>query len=194
MYWRIVVKKVNIKLFNYLLMVAILLGTLLTVIFAYLPTHTATYMASIPLVIVPFILNKTIFKMNDLDQLVYYLFVFFGYFLGSVVNLYNTTEFYDLVIHFSSGLVTGYFAIFVLKKLGMYDKNKRLFNFIFCLFFTIGVAGIWEILEFTMDQLTGSNLQHHLDTGVRDTMEDMICGTLGGLIFSCYMAFKNRKK
>lgn len=184
--------KVNAKFFNSLLIIAILGGTLFTAIFAYLPTHLATYFASILVVLVPICLEKTLFKMSEVDRLVYYLFVFFGYFLGSVVNLYNTTEWYDVLMHFVSGFVIGYFAIFVLKKLNMYKENNRLFNFIFCLFFAIGAAGIWEIAEFVMDQLMGSNVQHHLDTGVVDTMEDLICGSLGGLIFSTCVAFKNK--
>ena len=75
----------------------------------------------------------------------------------------------------------------------MYKASNRLFNFIFCVFFAAGAACIWEIAEFSIDQLTASNLQHNLDTGVVDTMEDMICGTVGGIIFSTYMLLKNKK-
>ena len=74
----------------------------------------------------------------------------------------------------------------------MYQGKNNIFNFIFILSFSIAVAGIWEIAEFSMDRFTGSNLQHWLDTGVIDTMEDIICGTLGGLVFALFKA--KRKK
>lgn len=183
----------KIKFLNILLIIGIFGGTLLTAIFNYLPSHLATYWASILVVLVPIILKLTIFKLDDVDCLVYYIFVFFSYFIGSVINLYNTTEYYDVIMHFLSGFVISYFAIVVLKRLNMYKAGNRLFNFIFCVFFAAGAACVWEIAEFSIDQLTASNLQHNLDTGVIDTMGDMICGTVGGIIFSTYMILKNKK-
>ena len=40
------------------------------------------------------------------------------------------------------------------------------------------------MFEFGMDSITGSNLQHNLDTGVADTMWDMIAAFVGGFISS----------
>lgn len=43
-------------------------------------------------------------------------------------------------------------------------------------------ALVWEILEFSGDILLNSNFQHSIDTGVVDTMGDMIAALFGGLI------------
>ena len=45
------------------------------------------------------------------------------------------------------------------------------------------VAGAWEFFEFGMDQLTGSNLQHWIETGVEDTMYDMLAAFIGSVLF-----------
>ena len=44
------------------------------------------------------------------------------------------------------------------------------------------VAAGWEIFEFTADNLFGGNAQRALETGVRDTMKDIICALLGSIL------------
>lgn len=187
-------KEKYIKLFGNLFMVGILLGTLLVALFNYKDSYLLTYCMSIPVVIAPFILDKMIFKLSDFDKFVYYSFAFFAYFLGSVVSLYNLTWWYDLLMHFISGFVIGYAGILLLDSFGMYQSDNRMFNFIYCLFFAIGVAGLWEIVEFLPDILIGTNLQHNLETGVVDTMQDIICGTTSGIIFAFVIALKGKPK
>lgn len=187
-------KKKCIELLNNFLIIGILLGTVLVAAFDYKSSYLLTYCMAIPVVVVPFIFNKTIFKFGNFDKTIYYAFSFFAYFLGSVVGLYNLIWWYDVLMHFISGFVVGYAAIFILDKLGMYDSKNGAFNFIYSLFFAIGVAGIWEIIEFLIDVVLGTNLQHSLDTGVVDTMQDIICGTTGGLIFSLFITFKDKFK
>lgn len=187
-------KEKYIKLVGNLFMLGILFGTLLVAIFNYKDSHLLTYCIAIPIVIVPFILDRTIFKLSHFDKLVYYSFTFFAYFLGSVISLYNLTWWYDLLMHFISGFIIGYAGIFVLDKLGMFHYSNRLFNFIYCLFFAVGAAGLWEIIEFLIDILIKTNLQHNLETGVVDTMQDIICGTTSGLIFALIIALKGKSK
>lgn len=187
-------KKNKFNLLNKMLMLGIVLGTVLVIIFDYKSSHLLTYCMSIPLVVVPFIFEKTRFKLKDIDKLVYYVFIFFAYFFGCVISLYNVTWWYDLVMHFVSGFIMGYTGIFILRKLNMYSDKNILFNFIYCLFFTAGAAGIWEIFEYMADVIIGTNLQHHLETGVVDTMQDLICGTASGLIFSFLIIFKSKIK
>ena len=53
---------------------------------------------------------------------------------------------------------------------------------------TLMVAGLWEIFEFTVDNLLGGDAQKVLTTGVTDTMKDIICALLGSILFSfCYL-------
>ena len=44
------------------------------------------------------------------------------------------------------------------------------------------VASIWEFVEFGTDVFLGMNVQHSLETGVKDTMEDMLVAFAGSMI------------
>ena len=60
-----------------------------------------------------------------------------------------------------------------MKKLD--TKFMLLFIFIFC----VALAGCWELWEFTGDRLFGFQSQNN---SLIDSMMDIICGTIGGII------------
>ena len=60
----------------------------------------------------------------------------------------------------------------------MKDMNK-LFVIIFLFMFSMGVASLWEIMEFSIDNLFGMHTQIG---GLNDTMIDMIDGLVGTII------------
>ena len=78
----------------------------------------------------------------------YVVFIIFAQLLGSVVNLYNTTWWYDLFAHFISGVLTSILALVVIDWFGVYNEKKKGFNFLFIICFTLMVASIWEFLEY----------------------------------------------
>ena len=71
------------------------------------------------------------------------------------------------------------------------EKNKG-FNFLFIISITLMIASLWEFLEFGVDTFFGMNVQHSIDTGVRDTMEDMLIAFLGSLIVSISYLVENK--
>lgn len=149
---------------------------------------------TIPLVLLlPRIFSKLFkIKITFAMELVYVIFIILAQFIGSVVNLYNTVWWYDLFAHFLSGVLTSILALVVLNWFGIYKEKNRGFNFLFIISFTLMIASIWEFLEFGADTLFGMNVQHSLDTGVRDTMEDMLIAFLGSLIVSISYLVENK--
>lgn len=149
---------------------------------------------TIPLVLLlPRIFSKLFkIKITSAMELVYVIFIILAQFIGSVVNLYNTVWWYDLFAHFLSGVLTSILALVVLNWFGIYKEKNRGFNFLFIISFTLMIASIWEFLEFGADTLFGMNVQHSLDTGVRDTMEDMLIAFLGSLIVSISYLLENK--
>lgn len=149
--------------------------------------------ASIILVLfIPRIFQK-IFKLKISDgmELIYVVFIILAQFLGSVVNLYNTVWWYDLFTHFLSGILTAVLSLVILNWFSMYkDKNKG-FNILFIISFTLMVASIWEMLEFGADTFLGMNVQHSIETGVSDTMEDILVAFLGSIIVSLSYLLEN---
>ena len=140
----------------------------------------------LPLIMVPYILDKIkVFNMNEKLIFIYYLFLLLALILGSIFGFYRRIWWFDLFTHFTSGFLTILVAYFLLKKNNLISKKYKWFNFLFILIFSISIAGIWEFFEFTIDQF-GLNVQHSLETGVNDTMEDMLVATLAGFISSFY--------
>lgn len=139
---------------------------------------------TIPLVLLLPRIFKKIFKIKITDamELVYVIFIILAQFLGSVVNLYNTTWWYDLFAHFISGVLTSILALVVMDWFGVYNEKKKIFNFLFIICFTLMVASIWEFLEYGTDTFLRMNVQHSIETGVSDTMEDMLIAFLGSII------------
>ena len=115
-------------------------------------------------------------------ELVYLIFIFFGHFVGSIMGVYNQIFIYDKIIHTLSGVLTALFALVLLKNMKLYDFHHFLFNVLFMIVFTIAIAGVWEIFEFTNDAIFQADAQHVMTTGVDDTMLDMIVALLGGVI------------
>ena len=126
--------------------------------------------AIIPVILIPKMLNKLNFKLTDTEETLYYLFIFIAHFLGAVVNCYDKIWFFDILAHTLSGML----IIFLLR---------------FCFLISSG----WEIIEFLGDCIFKSNFQHSIDTGVVDTMEDIICAFIGYIATMMVYIFNSKK-
>ncbi len=113
------------------------------------------------------------------------LFVYMSLFLGEVQGYYLRFWWWDLVLHAGSGFllgIVGFLLVYVLNEkedveLDLQAKFVAFFAFIFAM----GMGAIWEIFEFTMDQMFGMNMQK---SGLEDTMWDLIVDGLGAGIIS----------
>lgn len=179
------------KLFNKILLIIMNIGTLIVATLEFAHNNYArvmTFVAIFPLLLIPFIINKTKLKLSDKEIFLYYLFILLADFIGCVCNLYNTLSWYDIFVHFLSGMFTFVLAT-IIYRLITNDKNKIL-KILFCLGVVALIAIMWEVFEFSIDSLAHTNLQHNQDTGVIDTMQDMIVAILGGILSSIYIWLK----
>lgn len=183
------------KFFTKMMILVMLLGTMLIAILEFSNNNFSrllTFLALIPILAMPLLLSFTKFKLNSKEIFLYYIFIFLADFLGCVVNLYNNISWYDLFVHFLSGIFTFILAYIILDKLNLVTNSKFL-NIIFCLGFVAIIAICWEIFEYIVDNLLNVDLQHNLTTGVNDTMGDMIVALSGGIIATIYYYFKGEK-
>ncbi|MDU6876737.1 hypothetical protein ACQX0N_04660 [Clostridium tepidum] len=153
--------------------------------------------AAFLLTFIPSLIFK-ILKM-DLDKTLYLsiiIFIFTALYLGTLNNFYRY-KWWDTMLHTVSGIIIGFFAIIILKKHSynnsIYIYNK-IFIFIFVLSFVALCGVIWEIYEFTIDSLFGLDMQGVIDTGVTDTMVDLIADLIGSIISYIIHHFTYRKK
>jgi len=119
-------------------------------------------------------------------NLVIMIFITLAYLLGSCVDLYHSLPGYDKFIHSVSGLFVSLLCCvayyFIKSSHALEALDARILPvFVFCGSMT--VAGLWEIWEYVMSGLTGQDLQFVAETGVSDTMQDMICCLVGTIAF-----------
>ncbi len=118
-------------------------------------------------------------------QLVSAGFVFLSLFLGSARDYYYKFWWWDAVLHTGSGFLLGIVGLLALFVLNQTNRVPRDMNYGFVCFFAVTfsvfLGVMWEIFEFTVDRFTNANMQSQ-ETGVVDTMQDLIVDTIGAVI------------
>ena len=119
-------------------------------------------------------------------QLVAALFMFLTLFLGSAVDLYYRYWWWDMVLHAGSGFlfgVVGFLAIFLLNESDKIPVGLRpAFVCLFAVTFAVTAGVVWEILEYVMDLIAPSLNMQSGESGVHDTMHDLIVDSLGAMV------------
>ena len=124
-------------------------------------------------------------------QVLAVVFVFASLFLGEIQSYYARIWWWDIALHTSSGLLTGilgFLLVYVLNESKHINVHMRpRFVAMFAFLFAVTVGTLWEVFEFSMDQLAGANMQKAMfgdPSGLTDTMWDMIVNALGAFAIS----------
>ena len=124
-------------------------------------------------------------------QVLAVVFVFASLFLGEFHSYYARFWWWDIALHTSSGLlmgILGFLLVYVLNENEHADLHMRpMFVALFAFLFAVTVGTLWEIFEFGMDQIIGTNMQKPMlgdPSGLTDTMWDMMVNALGALTIS----------
>lgn len=122
-------------------------------------------------------------------QLIAAAFVFLSLFLGSAFDLYYKYWWWDVVLHTSSGFLLGIVGFVALFLLNGTDKlpvgMKPSFLCFFGVTFAVTLGVLWEVFEYACDvAMPAVNMQSR-ETGVVDTMHDLIVDTLGAVVVAC---------
>lgn len=141
----------------------------------------------IALIVVPaYVLRANRVFVPPEFQLIAALFVFLSLFLGSAGDFYYEFWWWDIVLHTGSGVLLGVVGWIVLFLLLQTDRLPRTVGpalvsvFGVCFAVTLGV--VWEIIEYCVDLLWPHlNMMSH-ETGVHDTMHDLIVAAVGAIV------------
>lgn len=132
-------------------------------------------------------------------QLISAGFVFLSLFLGSAADFYYRYWWWDIVLHTSSGFllgIIGFVALFLLNNTDRLPKGmKPSFLCVFGVMFAVTLGVAWEIFEFAVDSIAPAINMQSRETGVADTMHDLIVDTIGAVIvgFMGYAYLKTGK-
>lgn len=138
--------------------------------------------------------SVTFLKKSKATYVSTIVFIIISMYLGNILNIYTYIPNYDKILHLVSGVIIGIISVIIYAYFLKDQLNKinPMFMVFFSIIFTIALAGGWEIWEFTTDRLFG--LESQLNSLV-DTMTDIICGTIGGLValIAIYKFAKGKK-
>lgn len=116
------------------------------------------------------------------------VFIFASMFLGEIADFYERFWWWDVVLHFTSALTFGLMGFLLIFMLFEGDRYAAPPWALSVLAFSVGlsIGALWEIFEFTMDQVFGMNMQK---SGLMDTMKDLIIDTAGAAIGAVFGFF-----
>ena len=139
----------------------------------------------------PYIVNKLFkVKLNDGVICVWLIFIFLAHYMGVTLEFYNKWEGFDKIVHTFSGVLTAYTGMLFLPK----GISKIWFKILFIISFSALCAFAWETFEFVCNLLVGGDAQRVAETGVIDTMMDMIVAFMGASLFSIGYYVKEKIK
>ncbi len=131
------------------------------------------------------VVPEFIFKRLKLTLPLYYELLIVGFIvaslmLGELFDVYSKFWLWDSVLHLSSGVIIGYIGYMILFTLRMQDKLNVSPGMMAFLTFSVSmmVAAMWEVIEFSIDELYGATMQH----GNFDTMKDIVLAMIGSVI------------
>lgn len=121
------------------------------------------------------------------------VFVFCACDLGSAMGVYDKIRCWDLILHGVFGFVCSLIVfIFLIRWNGL---QMSPFGFLLIIFaFTMGVAALWEVLEYITDRITGNDAQRVEESialgksPLADTMEDIMIAMAGSAVFYVTLA------
>ena len=129
-------------------------------------------------------------KINDGINFIYIIFIFMAHFLGVICDLYTKIYWFDKFVHFLSGIVSSFAAIYILLK---FKKNKNLFfDILYIIAITLMIASLWEVFEYLASYYFNVDPQKVLLTGVNDTMSDIIVAFLGSILVSISYYYESK--
>lgn len=155
-----------------------------------------------------FLQRKVRISIPSTMIILYAVFLYCAVFLGEVRNFYYSVPHWDTILHTFSGAALGALGFSMVSLL---NKSKSvtfslspIFVALFAFCFALMLGVMWEIFEFAVDSVLGTNMQKFaLETGealvgqtaLADTMKDLIVDALGAFAMSAigYISLKYNK-
>lgn len=116
------------------------------------------------------------------------IFVILASGLGSAIGLYDKVYCWDLIMHGFFGFACS-LIVFVLLIRWNGSKLNPIGFMVIIFLFTMGVAAMWEVIEYLADRIMGGDSQRVLESialgksPVADTMEDIMIAMAGYAVF-----------
>lgn len=110
-------------------------------------------------------------------------FIIASLIFGEVFDAYNVVWWWDIALHGSSAIALGLIGFLFIYMLFHGDKFAAPASALAIIAFSFAVTagGLWEIFEYLMDTVAGTNMQR---SGLDDTMSDLMVNAFGAAVGS----------
>jgi len=212
-------KSKKLKLFYYTMRIAMFLLLTVSILGIFIDTNDVDtsrniFIATQLIILIflsfgPSFLEKR-FKLDIPDYMKssFLVFIIAALLMGEVADFFVTVSWWDDMLHISSSFLVAIVGFSIINSASR-NPNKQLVLkpfvialFVFC--FSMTVEALWELFEFTLDNLsTSSNMLRTVNSvtlepfhglvAVRDTMYDLILNAITSLIISIIGYFEAKK-
>jgi len=108
------------------------------------------------------------------------------------LGLYKTMPWIDGPVHYLGGFSIAYSLLILIKEAqskGCIQKIEPIIKWVLVIGLVATVAVLWELLEFTLDRVMGTNVQ----VSLQNTMKDLLTGVMGGVTLVLFRVFSKSK-
>lgn len=173
------------------------------------------YVAMLLILVAPIVLRRYFMLRVPLALTVAIaVFAFVAMVFGDGLNFYGKYPWWDSFLHLLSGGVLAVLGLWLLHIIlgdnGNAVMANKYFLAFYLLIFGLALGTMWEIMEYTYDDLFGTNTQQFMLTttsslpgpddipasgheALRDTMTDLILDLVGSLLVAIYVLFRHSK-
>lgn len=217
-------KKFEITIFGFVMLIItilMLIANNISLIFAESDSTRSVYIFNIlestlmiALIIIPAVFTRVSrYEIPPIMEIMYIVFCTGCIILGEIGDFYAKISWWDSMLHLSSGVLFGILGYIIINTMNRFDGKTSKFSPIFVSFwvvcFSLAMAAIWELFEFTVDEIFGTNMQQYLVNGsmlskeepllghdaLRDTIKDLALDFVGSIIPAIigYIGLKKNK-
>lgn len=130
--------------------------------------------------IVPAVRQKSRFSLPVSVDRATAALVFSTIFLGERLDFYDRFWWWDTAAHGIAGALLCYLGAILFDQMTRHDERKNtLLRLTFVLSFSIAAAGLWEVVEYLLDQVFDSDAQRG---SLDDTMTDILAHVIGATL------------
>ena len=160
------------------------------------------------------ILKKFNVEVSDLFYFIMSISMLLSAVLGLIFHFYQSVPHYDSFAHFLNGgllVLLGLMLLSVLVEKETLDKLSPFFIVLFAFLFASTLGIVWEMVEYTVDGIFGSNMQRFAEMDIvngvpeigadligrevlKDTMKDIFLNTGGGILISIFLFFDLKRE
>ncbi len=183
--------------FNYIFeMVLFVICGVSVIYFAITGAYDKTFQAGLIIFVLLLLRGIMAWTKTELPPALYLsvlIFITITMMLANLFGMYGVIPYLDKIEHLLSGVILFFVGQFILNKMikrkGIDSLPSNIMIW-FSLFFAVAMAGMWEVYEFSVDHLFSLNSQNG---SLKDTMLDIICGTIGATVTSLVVMTKHAK-